>query len=80
MTCVLLDLHMPGLNGIDVLRRLKGDGHAVPVVIITGGDQPRMRERCMAAGASGYLLKPASRDAVLSMIDSFIGDSRPKTP
>jgi FixJ family two-component response regulator len=68
--CVLLDLHMPELNGLDVLTQMRGDGHTVPVILITGGDEPRMRERCLKAGASAYLLKPVARDAVLGAIHS----------
>jgi FixJ family two-component response regulator len=71
--CVLLDLHMPELNGIDVLTRMRGDGHAVPVILITGGDEPKMRERCLKAGASIYLVKPVARDAVLGAIHSLAG-------
>jgi FixJ family two-component response regulator len=71
MACALMDLHMPGLNGIDVLERMKGQNHQVPVIIITGGDQPRMRQKCMLAGAAGYLVKPLDRDAMISMIEAF---------
>jgi len=78
LSCVLLDLHMPGLNGIDVLHRMRGQGHAVPIIIITGGDQPKLRQKCMSAGASGYFVKPVDRDAVLSMIQSFLGKPLPK--
>jgi FixJ family two-component response regulator len=72
-SCVLIDLHMPDLNGIDVLVRMRGDGHAIPAIIITGGDEPRMRERCMRAGASGYLIKPLERDVVHAAIQSLSG-------
>lgn len=75
--CVLLDLHMPGLNGLDVLGRVKGAALGIPIIIITGGDQPSMRQRCMAAGAAGYLVKPAERDHVRSMIETCIGINFP---
>jgi FixJ family two-component response regulator len=70
---VLLDLHMPELNGIDVLTIMRGEGNSVPVIVITGGDEPRMRERCLKAGASVYLLKPIARDEVLGAIHSLAG-------
>lgn len=70
--CVLLDLHMPGLNGLDVLGRVKGGDLGIPIIIITGGDQPSMRQRCIEAGAAGYLVKPAERARVLSMIESCL--------
>jgi DNA-binding response OmpR family regulator len=61
-------MHMPGLNGIDVVVAMKGNKSAPPAIIITGGDEPRMRERSLKAGASDYLLKPIERDAVLAAI------------
>jgi FixJ family two-component response regulator len=66
--CALIDMHMPGLSGIDVVGRMRGDGAAPPAIIITGGDEPRMRERCLKAGACDYLVKPIEREAVLAAI------------
>jgi len=68
--CVLLDLHMPELNGIEVLTRLRRDGHRLPAIIITGGDEPKMRDRCINAGASDYLIKPLERDATFTAIQA----------
>lgn len=75
IACALLDLHMPDLNGIDVLQRIKSTGCSIPIIIITGGDQPSMRQRCLEAGAAGYLVKPADRERVLSTIETCIGIS-----
>ncbi|HTO31545.1 MAG TPA: response regulator [Pararhizobium sp.] len=68
--CVLLDLHMPELNGIEVLARLRMAGHRLPAIIITGGDEPKMRDRCLSAGASDYLIKPLERDATSAAIQA----------
>jgi FixJ family two-component response regulator len=46
--CVILDVQMPGLNGLEVQRRLAGSG--VPVIFITGHDEVDVREQAMAAG------------------------------
>lgn len=67
-SCALIDLHMPGLNGVDVMARMRRDGHKVPVIIITGGDVPKMRERCLKAGAADYLVKPVERETVSDVI------------
>jgi FixJ family two-component response regulator len=56
--CALLDFHMPGLKGVEVLDRMRRGGVIVPVIIITAFDQPGMRERCIEAGAAAYLTKP----------------------
>ncbi len=66
--CLLLDLHLPALNGFEVLRQLMILGAKFPVIVITGGDAPGMAERTLAAGASGYLLKPLEDDKLLSAV------------
>jgi FixJ family two-component response regulator len=63
-SCVLMDQHMPNLNGLDVLRRMRIEGRRVPVIIITGFDQPGLRRECFDAGASDYLVKPLEASAV----------------
>lgn len=73
-SCALMDLHMPTLKGLDVLRLLRDHRVNVPVIIITGLDQPGMREKCIAAGASAYLTKPAGRAEIASAIETAIGE------
>jgi len=58
--CLLLDLHMPGINGFEVLERFTAQRMSVPVIVITGHDQPGNAERVRALGAVDYLLKPIS--------------------
>lgn len=62
--CVILDLHMPGVNGFDVLLHLAESGASEPVIVITGHDSPEAKERAQAAGAAAFLRKPVN-DAVL---------------
>jgi FixJ family two-component response regulator len=66
--CLLLDLHMPHINGFEVLDRLAALHLKVPVVIITGHDQPGNADRVRALGAVGYLLKPVNEQTVLDSI------------
>jgi len=77
--CVVLDLHMPGMSGFDVLARLADLGPSVPVVAITGYDTPEARERVLATGATAYLNKPVDADALLDAIASAlaVGADRP---
>ena len=70
--CVVLDLHMPGVNGFDVQVRLADLAHTVPVVVITGYDTPEARERVLAAGATAYLRKPVDADTLLDAIASAL--------
>jgi FixJ family two-component response regulator len=68
--CVLMDQHMPSLNGLDVLRRMQSGGWRVPVIIVTGFDQPGLRQECLDAGASDYLVKPLEASAVATAIQA----------
>jgi len=66
--CLLLDLHMPGLNGFEVLERFSTQRVPVPVVVITGHEQPGNAERVRALGAVDYLLKPVNEHSLLEAI------------
>jgi FixJ family two-component response regulator len=68
--CLLLDLHMPGPNGFDVLETWRSRGITVPVIVITAHDEPGMAERVLALGASAYLKKPVEKQALLAAIEA----------
>ena len=55
---LILDVQMPGMNGLDVQARLAGSGHLVPVIFITAHDEVGIREKALAAGAVAFLRKP----------------------
>jgi len=56
--CVILDVKMPGLNGLDVQERLKRIGNRFPIIFITTHDEVNVRERAFAAGGLAFLPKP----------------------
>ena len=66
--CLVLDLQMPGLSGLEVQRRLAAGGIRVPTIIITADDAPETRERCLSAGTAAYLCKPFDDHTLLAMI------------
>jgi FixJ family two-component response regulator len=66
--CLVLDLHMPGMNGLEVQRRLRQVGIDLPVVVITGHDEPQTRAQCLSAGAARYLCKPLNDEALIAAI------------
>jgi FixJ family two-component response regulator len=70
--CLLLDLHMPGLSGFQVLERLAALHVPTPVVVITGHDEPGNAERARALGAQEYLLKPINESRLLAAIGSVM--------
>jgi len=70
--CVVLDLQMPGTSGLDLQRQMARFGLQLPIVVITGHDEPGMRARCLAAGASAYLRKPLEAETLLAAIEAAI--------
>src|SRR3546814_11420031 len=71
--CVVLDLHMPGMSGLEVQEQLNHLQERPPVIIVTGHYEPGMRRRCILAGASGYLRKPIAGELLRRAIDQAIG-------
>ena len=74
--CLLLDLHMPDLNGFDLLGDFRFRQMPVPVVVITAHDEPGTAERVLALGASVCLRKPVDRDVLLSAISETISGEK----
>ncbi len=74
---ILLDLHLPDMNGDEVLRRLQADSatHAIPVVMVSADAMPRQIEQLLAAGASDYLTKPLDVKRFLEVLDDELGDA-----
>ncbi|WP_377805625.1 response regulator [Azospirillum sp. A29] len=77
--CLLVDVRMPQMSGLDVQERLTRDGHAIPVVVMTGhGDVP-LAVRAMKAGAVDFVEKPFEEEALLAAVRSALAraaDSR----
>jgi two-component system response regulator FixJ len=66
--CAVVDVRMPGMDGVALTERLAADGARLPVVIVTGhGDVP-LAVRAMKAGATDFVEKPYSNDAILSAV------------
>ena len=74
--CIILDVCMPGLNGLDLQKRVAVDRTDMPIIFITGyGDVP-MTVQAMKAGAVEFLTKPFGDDALLSAIRQALERSR----
>ncbi|QYE33441.1 MULTISPECIES: chemotaxis protein CheB [Sphingosinicellaceae] len=67
--CLLLDAYMPGLSGLDLLRRLRADGHALATVIMTGESDVGMAIEAMKAGAIDFLEKPIGAAALVAAVN-----------
>jgi FixJ family two-component response regulator len=76
--CLVLDLQMPDMSGLELHQRLAESGVRLPVIVITGHDQPGMQARCIAAGIATYLRKPLEDKTLLAAINAAIGDAEKK--
>jgi FixJ family two-component response regulator len=56
--CLVLDVQMPGLNGLELQSRLISEGHQIPIIFITAFDDENVRAQALRAGAIGFLVKP----------------------
>jgi FixJ family two-component response regulator len=67
--CLIVDLQMPGMTGLELAQRLTLDGVDIPTIVITAYDQPGTRERCESAGAVAFLSKPLQDTLLFAAID-----------
>ena len=68
--CVLLDIRMPGIEGLDVQKRMIEDGINFPVVVLTGHGDVSQAVRAMQTGATDFLEKPFDRQRLLEAVDA----------
>jgi two-component system, OmpR family, response regulator ChvI len=71
---MLLDWHMPEMDGITVLHNLRRAGHRLPVIFLTGQSQPGRREVAMACGAAAFLDKTKSFSTVLHYLHLAVSE------
>jgi DNA-binding response OmpR family regulator len=72
---IVLDVLLPGIDGIETCRRLRGGGVDVPVVLLSARGGVHDRGAGIAAGADAYLLKPFSLDELVERVRDLVGDS-----
>jgi len=73
MKCLVLDIAMPGMTGLELQQELKIRGHNIPIVFITAQKDETVRKRALEGGAVGFLLKPFSDTALLKVLNSALG-------
>ena len=71
--CLVLDLRMAGMNGLDLLRHLGAMGSRIPVIILTAHGDEEARRRSLEAGAVAFLGKPFRGDALLDAVKTAMG-------
>jgi two-component system, LuxR family, response regulator FixJ len=70
--CLLLDVRLPGMSGVELQRHLLDSGDAAPIIFITGHGDESLRELLIRAGAKGFLSKPVRSDQLIAEIRSAI--------
>jgi FixJ family two-component response regulator len=70
--CLILDVRLPGMSGIELQRRLLDAGSPVPIIFITAHGDATLRDVAMRAGAAGFLNKPVRSETLLSKIHAAI--------
>jgi|SRR5262252_1783983 len=76
-SCMIADVHMPRMSGIDLFRRLGELGHAIPTILITAYPNEGVRDRVLADGAVAYLTKPFDDDHLIGCVQSALQSAKP---
>ena len=71
-SCLITDLQMPGLSGLDLQGRLIAEGQRIPVIFITAFPEERFRRRAMNAGAVGFLSKPFDEESLIRYLETAL--------
>jgi FixJ family two-component response regulator len=70
--CLILDVAMPGMSGLDLQEELKRRGQAIPIIFITGQRDEDIRKRALIQGAVKFLYKPFSDNALLDAVSEVL--------
>ena len=71
-SCLILDVHMRGLSGIELQELLIAEGRRTPIIFVTAYSDERIRDQVLDAGAIGFLSKPVSDEKLISCLDSAL--------
>ena len=74
-SCLITDLHMPGMSGTDLQDRLISEGYQIPIIFVTAYYEDRIRDRVMHAGAFGFLRKPFNDESLIACLDKALNAS-----
>ena len=68
--CLVLDLSLPGMTGLDIIQQIVSRKLPIPIVTITGNDMPGLKEMALSVGAKSYLLKPLDDTTLFETVAS----------
>ncbi len=78
-SCLITDLHMPGMSGVDLQERLIADGNRTPMIFMTAYFDESIRARALRAGAFGFLRKPYDEKYLVECLDVALKSRPPST-
>jgi FixJ family two-component response regulator len=78
--CLITDVQMPGMSGVDLQSHLTANGHCLPVIFVTAYPEASVRERAMDAGAIAFLSKPFSEESLIACLDQALERNRSGGP
>jgi FixJ family two-component response regulator len=78
--CLITDVQMPGMSGVDLQSHLTTNGHRTPVIFVTAYPEEGVRARALDAGAFGFLGKPFSEDSLIACLDRALEHYRSGSP
>jgi FixJ family two-component response regulator len=77
-SCLILDVRIPGMNGLELQHQLNRDHRRVPIVFVTAHGNPEIRNEAMRAGAVAFLDKPFSAEDLMNALNSAIARAEKK--
>ena len=79
-SCIILDVDMKGLSGIELQKRLIEEGWRTPIIFVTALPDERIRSHALEAGAIGFLGKPCSEERLATCLDSALNGQKDELP
>jgi FixJ family two-component response regulator len=74
-SCLITDVQMPGLGGVELQRRLIAGGRQMPIIAVTGYPEESIRAHMLGAGAVGFLSKPFNDECLIKCIETALKGS-----
>jgi FixJ family two-component response regulator len=76
-SCLISDLKMPGMSGVELQKRLIADGHRIPIIFVTAFFEEEIRSRALRAGALGFLSKPFEDQSLIECLSKALQSDSP---
>jgi FixJ family two-component response regulator len=75
-SCVIADVQMPAMSGLDLLRHMRAQGYTTPFIFITAFPEENVRTQALKAGAISFLAKPFARSALINCIEIALSEGK----